>query len=536
MTLMHHSKNIIAQYLFSAIFFGLLLPSMAFAQLSPNKVNDLANYIQSLQYGNPAYPNSLGAIQKALAAPSYYDGGAAYYKVEPYFAHNGVRGLLHTGFANRFIVARNWFNWYLAHLNSHYNCYNYYYNSSGSIQTACPPASTGIACYDIDAQDSDAAVFCGIAYEYFLYSGDTAWFNNTGVRTKLEGMMNFVIDSLIQNNHLSIAKTSWAVQYTMDNSEVFWGLKSMAAIENNIYQDATMAAYYNNKADLMQQAIQTLLYNSGTDSYKWALNMDISPLCWYGCGDLGGVTATVFPQLFGIDSYCNARSIDQRTTLNNSFDGSPNTDWTSQNVETFIWANIGYTFAAAGDTLHGFAQADYAIDLFQTPYSYPPCYVSDAGYLLMTAFLKYNPYTSIEITPNDTACVGSSIILTSPHKGTQFSCQWLKDGLPISGATHFSYAATLSGTYSLSLINNGCPILSNAVSLYFTPAPAPLITGNATVCTNTPQTYSVPAIAGHTYTWTVTGGTILSGQGTNSITVQWASGTVGTVQVIEGAP
>lgn len=66
--------------------------------------------------------------------------------------------------------------------------------------------------------------------------------------------------------------------------------------------------------------------------------------------------------------------------------------------------------------------------------------------------------------------------------------------------------------------------------------PTPLITGNATVCNTSTQTYTVALVAGHTYTWTVTGGTILSGQGTNSITVQWAGGTAGTVNVEEGAP
>lgn len=63
--------------------------------------------------------------------------------------------------------------------------------------------------------------------------------------------------------------------------------------------------------------------------------------------------------------------------------------------------------------------------------------------------------------------------------------------------------------------------------------PAPVITGSSAACSAATQTYSVVATAGHTYTWDVVGGTIMSGQGTNQITVQWSSGTVGTVNVTE---
>ena len=64
----------------------------------------------------------------------------------------------------------------------------------------------------------------------------------------------------------------------------------------------------------------------------------------------------------------------------------------------------------------------------------------------------------------------------------------------------------------------------------------PIISGSSTCCINSQQTYSVPNIAGSTYNWTVTGGTIISGQGTNQITVQWDNGTVGTVNVVQVVP
>lgn len=63
------------------------------------------------------------------------------------------------------------------------------------------------------------------------------------------------------------------------------------------------------------------------------------------------------------------------------------------------------------------------------------------------------------------------------------------------------------------------------------------INGTNTACVNTIQTYSVPIIDGSTYVWTVTGGTITTGQGTNQITVQWDNGVAaGTVNVVQTVP
>jgi hypothetical protein len=68
------------------------------------------------------------------------------------------------------------------------------------------------------------------------------------------------------------------------------------------------------------------------------------------------------------------------------------------------------------------------------------------------------------------------------------------------------------------------------------PLPTPVITGPTPVCqtigTNY-STYSTPNVAGHTYTWTVIGGAIVTGQGTNSITVNWTTVGAGNVSVAE---
>ena len=64
----------------------------------------------------------------------------------------------------------------------------------------------------------------------------------------------------------------------------------------------------------------------------------------------------------------------------------------------------------------------------------------------------------------------------------------------------------------------------------------PLLNGDKTACATAIYTYAVPAISGSTYVWNVTGGTILSGQGTAQISVQWSSGMVGTVSIMQTTP
>ncbi len=60
------------------------------------------------------------------------------------------------------------------------------------------------------------------------------------------------------------------------------------------------------------------------------------------------------------------------------------------------------------------------------------------------------------------------------------------------------------------------------------------IVGKANVPENgaTAETYSVASLTNYSYTWSVTGGSIVSGQGTNTISVSWANAGVGAVCVV----
>ncbi|MBX3102735.1 MAG: gliding motility-associated C-terminal domain-containing protein [Bacteroidetes bacterium] len=68
------------------------------------------------------------------------------------------------------------------------------------------------------------------------------------------------------------------------------------------------------------------------------------------------------------------------------------------------------------------------------------------------------------------------------------------------------------------------------------PAPNP-VQGLSEICLATPTaTYTVAPTAGSAYTWTVTNGSITSGQGTPSINVTWSTAGIGEVRVVVSNP
>ncbi len=95
-----------------------------------------------------------------------------------------------------------------------------------------------------------------------------------------------------------------------------------------------------------------------------------------------------------------------------------------------------------------------------------------------------------------------------------------------------AWGAAGSGSVAVSNTNSsGCvPAIPTEEAITINARPVPTISGSASVCAATSEAYSTEAgMSG--YTWTVAGGTIASGDGTNSITVAWGSAGSGSVAV-----
>jgi hypothetical protein len=129
-----------------------------------------------------------------------------------------------------------------------------------------------------------------------------------------------------------------------------------------------------------------------------------------------------------------------------------------------------------------------------------------------------------------TFCTGGSVTLTSSSASGN---QWYLNGNPIGGATSQSFPANAAGSYTVKVTTSGCTSNASAATVVtINPNPNATITAPATVNINSTGNVASTANAGAgaTYAWTVTGGTLTSGNNTPSITFT-AGATAGTLTI-----
>ena len=151
-----------------------------------------------------------------------------------------------------------------------------------------------------------------------------------------------------------------------------------------------------------------------------------------------------------------------------------------------------------------------------------------------------NPLPTATITPVGPTglCTGGSVLLNA-STGTGYTYQWKRNGTNISGATGSSYTATVAGSYTVTIANS-CGIATSVAVIVTISSSAPpkpgTISGPATFCANqTGVVYSIaPVATAGTYFWIVpSGASIVSGQSTTSITVNFGNKS-GNVKVNAG--
>ncbi|GHU90192.1 hypothetical protein FACS1894155_08220 [Bacteroidia bacterium] len=108
---------------------------------------------------------------------------------------------------------------------------------------------------------------------------------------------------------------------------------------------------------------------------------------------------------------------------------------------------------------------------------------------------------------------------------------------PVSGGSAsdntitVQWATTGTKTISVNYTKDGCPTTTANQDVTVNPQATPVINNPVTtVCYNTPHSYNTQA-GKFKYTWTVTGGTVDSGQGTADATILWGSAGPGTIKV-----
>jgi bacillolysin len=159
---------------------------------------------------------------------------------------------------------------------------------------------------------------------------------------------------------------------------------------------------------------------------------------------------------------------------------------------------------------------------------------SSAGTVSTTVNTRPSP----SITGNKSVCENSTITY-STASASGHTYNWTVSGGTITsgGSTNsvsISWGSTGSGIIKVVEANSsGCKDSSSA-SVTINSAPTPSVSGSATVCAASSSSYSTTNNSGSSYAWSISGGSISSGAGTNSISVKWtsASGTA-SAKVIE---
>jgi hypothetical protein len=191
---------------------------------------------------------------------------------------------------------------------------------------------------------------------------------------------------------------------------------------------------------------------------------------------------------------------------------------------TCTWSN-----GATGDTIYVTKSGDYSVTVTNAA----GC-SGTAGPAQMVAV----PLPGITIVAQGptTICEGDSIELRALHAGSITGLQWSKDGNAITDAGDQSTVIVRSaGSYTVTAWENGgCDSTSSPVIVTVRPAPTPVIVGASSICVNGVSGYKISSTAGSTIQWQLnpaTLGTILDGQGSDSITIHWGNTATGTLTV-----
>ncbi|HET7153678.1 MAG TPA: SBBP repeat-containing protein [Candidatus Kapabacteria bacterium] len=132
----------------------------------------------------------------------------------------------------------------------------------------------------------------------------------------------------------------------------------------------------------------------------------------------------------------------------------------------------------------------------------------------------------ITVNGSTTLCGNDSVVLDAGNGYATY--------LWTTGDTTETIVVNKAGTYSVACSDStGCSGRSDTITITQGRTPSPLIAGSDTVCMNAPSSYSVNNVAGDIYTWSVTGGTIVSGANTNSVSVQWNTPGNATIVITE---
>ncbi|HYG14396.1 MAG TPA: PKD domain-containing protein, partial [Bacteroidia bacterium] len=306
-----------------------------------------------------------------------------------------------------------------------------------------------------------------------------------------------------------------------------------SACHNKIY--TYLAANIANDSYSWSVTNGTIISGQGTNSIDilWGAagtgTVTLTQISPFGCDSTvstGGVVImyTPAPVIAGANSACHNKIYTYSTTniANDSYSWSV-TNGTiisgqGTNSIDILWGTVGTG----------------TVTLTQTSPFGCDSTVSTGGVVIM-----YTP--APVIAGADSACHNKIYTYSTPAIANDSYSWSVTNGTIISGqgtnSIDILWGAAGTGTVTLTQTSPfGCDSTVSLSVIRILYTPAPVLTGEDSACHNKLFTYSTPAVTGDTYNWSVTNGTIVSGQGTNSIAIQWGAAGAGLVTLTQTSP
>lgn len=286
------------------------------------------------------YQSNITVAAKWFAANTVAPDGAILYgssEIIPYYSNLAAIGL--TRDPDSYGIVQRWMEWYINHLNwpdkwgLNGTTYDYDYNNGAEVSHN-----------NADSTDSYAATFLSLAWAYFNTGDANA---QSYVRT-LSSQLDAIGQVLVltqQPDGLTWAKPDYQIKYLMDNCEAYRGLRDLALIFQNAFNDDSKAQYYNSKADLMLQGINGMWLNESWAVYKDGVGRLAAPNygTWYA-----DATSQLFPMMQGVISPSDGRSQQVYDKFNAAWPGWPVLSFNRQ--DPFPWVMIAGGATVMGDT------------------------------------------------------------------------------------------------------------------------------------------------------------------------------------------
>lgn len=241
-----------------------------------------------------------------------------------------------------------------------------------------------------------------------------------------------------------------------------------------------------------------------------------------GCDSTVSITASIFtmpaPFIAGPDTVCEMQSITYSTI---NIPGNAYT-WnvsggtvlnTNNNSITVLWPSNGTGSISVTESNSNACDSTVTETIVIAPQPAPV--INGSAISCTGTSTTYN--VSVPVPGNTYAWTVTGGTITGASNGTTVNVQW-----------------TFPGTATISLTESnmyGCDS-TVGITVNVLTIPAPSISGPDTVCALHTFVYSTTAVAGNSYSWNVTGGTIIS-TNNNMITVSWPANGTGTVSLTE---